>query len=96
MTSRVVPSGGGSVNKVSQFVFENTNGADFFRNNVGYTVNADKTITIWARYANIFEGFAWRVLLVESRDLEKPSIIPEEQGILYTTRPLPKNLVYSK
>lgn len=96
MTSRVVPSGGGFVNKVSQFMFENTNGAEFFRNNIGYTVNADKTITIWARYANIFEGFAWRVLLVESRDLEKPSIIPEEQGILYTARPLPRNVLYSK
>ena len=95
ISARIVPMGGYSINKISRFSFDGTVDADFFRNNIGFVVNPDKSITVWAKYANIYEGYAWRVLLLESRDLEKPSIVTNNQGIEYDSIELPNSLRFA-
>lgn len=89
ISSRVVPINGKAINKINRFSFDNSQDWEFFRNNVGYVINPDKSITVWAKYVNIYEGYAWRAMMLESRDLEKPGIQAEEQGIMYEAKPVP-------
>lgn len=96
ISSRIVPEGKSSINRVSKFSFEKTERAEIFKENIGFTVNEDKSITVWAKFFNIYEGFAWRILLLESRDFEKPSVIVEHQGIVNTVKELPIDIQYSK
>lgn len=95
VSSRVVPMAGNSVNKVNRFSFFGSPEVDFFRNNIGYTINPDKSITVWAKYISIYEGYAWRVLLLESRDVEKPTIHINTHGIQYYSSKLPDELKFS-
>ena len=94
ISARVVSYGNSSVNKTSRFAFEDSAEANFFRDKIGYTINEDKSITIWAKYIKMYEGFAWRVMMIESRDLEKPTIIPCERGLLYIAHKLPEGIEY--
>jgi lipopolysaccharide biosynthesis glycosyltransferase len=82
----------GSWMTVKQFHWEK--GAPIFTENIGFTIDNAKSITIWARYIGQFAGFSFTVRTLESRDIEKPKIVLENQHFIRETVELPSNIKY--
>ncbi|MDR0785808.1 MAG: DUF4422 domain-containing protein [Treponema sp.] len=77
---------------VQQFHWEK--GLKIFTENIGFTVDNAKSITIWARYISQFQGFSFSARILESRNIEKPKIVIENRQFVRETVELPKEVRY--
>jgi lipopolysaccharide biosynthesis glycosyltransferase len=77
---------------VGQFQWEK--GVKIFTENIGFVVDGNKSISVWVRCMAQFQGFSFTVRMLESRNIEKPKIVIENQHFIHETAELPKDIKY--